>query len=79
MLEKRRLFPNLNFDEKNELTTIETQPLKNNSKILQYTDDTFSSQMPRLCLQLKLSHTAFDKIQEHSLAGLKFAKKIIQF
>ena len=51
-------------------------PLSENyiSKLPNYTDDNFSSQMSRFSLPLKMFSSAFHNFQEHCQAGLQNAK-----
>ena len=66
LLENYLFFPNLRVHENIKLIFINTQPLKNNNELPQYTDDNLSSQISPLCLPLNLFYSAFNKVHENS-------------
>ena len=68
------LFPSLYNDQSTKITIIKTEHLKSNDKLPEYTDDSLSSQMPRLCFSLIFFHSAFDKVHEHSHVVLHIAQ-----
>ena len=74
MLETDPVILNVFNDGNTKPKTIKTQPLKNNDKLPQYTDDSFRSQISRLSLELKLLYSAFDKTHKRSHVGLHLAQ-----
>ena len=74
LLEYCRTFPNLYTDQNTKLITIKPPSLNKNDKLPQNADDNFSSQISRMCLPSNLFYSAFDKLHEHSHAGLHIAQ-----
>ena len=69
-MEDYQLLTNLYNDEKTEMIKSKIEHLKNIDKLTQCSIDNLSSQTFRSCLTLTLFHSVFDKIHEHSHAGL---------
>ena len=73
-LERYRIFADLHFDENTKLITIKLPCLKSVYKLPQYAEVVVFSRISRLCLPLFLFYSAFDKVNDHSHAGMHIAR-----